>query len=101
MVPAAPVFAIKVVVSEFIAEVPFDACTACHEVAPQVFVPDFIVPVVVRVGHYAGVGRADLIQADEPLPVGRGGACGPLYRLGMRIVSLQRWPAKIFVSYTR
>ncbi len=101
MVSAAPVFAIEIVVGPFIAEMPFDARAAGHEMAPEVFVPDVVMPVVVPVGLGAGMGRADLVERNEPLPSRRGRAVDPFYRLGVRVVGLQRGAVEITVSQQR
>lgn len=101
MLATAPILAIQVIVGEFVAEVPFHSGPAAHQVAPQMFLTDIIVPIVVLVGLGAGVGRANLVQANKPSSARRSGTVEPFERLDVRVAGLQRWPIKIFVSQQR
>ncbi len=88
MLSAVPILTIQVVVGEFVAEVPFHPGPAGHQVAPQMFLAYLIVPVIVLVGLNAGVGRANLVQANKPPSARRSGTVEPFERLDVRVVGL-------------
>src|SRR5438093_175534 len=80
LVAAAEIFGNKVIIWKRIAEVVFDACTACHQVAPQGVLPNImegishvsplsilaVKALVPGIGRHAETGRILFVIGDDP-----------------------------------